>query len=772
MAECSPPMFDMHPMRVLFMIPKMQPPTLAASDKWSSEIKDFLASCLVKDPEKRPTAVQLLQHPFVAMKPNANAIIVDLVERARISKRSRQGSVASAYSDAGDFDPNDLSSEEDIDKGSQDGENDNSAADYNTMKKLASTANMTGSSTITSANPHVRTESSTSSIGSMLRPVTAVSVFKSTDVEEATNEVKNMTIKQNPAVIAVKAFSQDELSQRPTTAISANSQANLPKFTAPAPFTQTESQENIKAPRKSPFAGSQGNVTASKTESPVGSQDLLTRQGAAPPLPPSRGSQNALNSSNNSIAASPLNPQLNISKKSTELLHPISSVTSPVENSLATASAPKNRIPGIVQATQPIRVSTASTVNTPASVHVAVSRTLSPFKASRLCRLGRKINCAEYLSDTLILGLDEGLFAMEVDKSAIQGGAPVSVKMAPLSTRKYVQLDFIDDPTRILISSSGKQNSTCLHDLKVLASAPPGAVVKMRKFEEDTSVKKMKEASGCDFVVVSRVRSDVYICFGRGKGALVMKWAPQPLWKFMKVKDYSLDCRPLSLDVIDSAKYDARLFIGTENKGFKVSEMTSGAVESVKYLPEYGTPVKVVDVGGGSGLIVLCYSNVGILTYSDTAGEEVLKKFVWRQAPLTFASTLLAVHTNTHGHLSEEINQSSSSGSGINSHGVPPVLLVAGSTTTVDIWSLETGKIVHIFETKKDRIRKLDFLLVKSGYKLLLLADEEKDGQPCSSIITIMQDGAEKAMEDLATRKRPTASHGSLAAGGGSSGQV
>ncbi|KAI8917272.1 kinase-like domain-containing protein [Powellomyces hirtus] len=61
MAECSPPMFDMHPMRVLFMIPKLDPPTLKDSSKWSESFRNFLHICLEKDPDKRPTADQLLQ---------------------------------------------------------------------------------------------------------------------------------------------------------------------------------------------------------------------------------------------------------------------------------------------------------------------------------------------------------------------------------------------------------------------------------------------------------------------------------------------------------------------------------------------------------------------------------------------------------------------------------------------------------------------------------------------------------------------------------------
>lgn len=61
MAECCPPMFDLHPMRVLFMIPKGAPPNLNPKGNWTPLFRDFLEVCLQKDADKRPNAAQLLE---------------------------------------------------------------------------------------------------------------------------------------------------------------------------------------------------------------------------------------------------------------------------------------------------------------------------------------------------------------------------------------------------------------------------------------------------------------------------------------------------------------------------------------------------------------------------------------------------------------------------------------------------------------------------------------------------------------------------------------
>ncbi|XP_034244539.1 mitogen-activated protein kinase kinase kinase kinase 5 isoform X2 [Thrips palmi] len=66
LAELQPPMFDLHPMRALFLMSKsgFKPPALKDRDKWSPTFHSFVKTALTKNPKKRPTADKLLQHVF------------------------------------------------------------------------------------------------------------------------------------------------------------------------------------------------------------------------------------------------------------------------------------------------------------------------------------------------------------------------------------------------------------------------------------------------------------------------------------------------------------------------------------------------------------------------------------------------------------------------------------------------------------------------------------------------------------------------------------
>lgn len=65
MAEGKPPYGDIHPMRAIFMIPQKPPPSFREPDRWSTEFIDFVSKCLVKEPDDRATATELLEHEFI-----------------------------------------------------------------------------------------------------------------------------------------------------------------------------------------------------------------------------------------------------------------------------------------------------------------------------------------------------------------------------------------------------------------------------------------------------------------------------------------------------------------------------------------------------------------------------------------------------------------------------------------------------------------------------------------------------------------------------------
>ena len=66
LAELQPPHFELPPVRVVLLIPTSKPPELKHKEQHSPALSDLIARCLVIDPEKRATAQELLQMPFVA----------------------------------------------------------------------------------------------------------------------------------------------------------------------------------------------------------------------------------------------------------------------------------------------------------------------------------------------------------------------------------------------------------------------------------------------------------------------------------------------------------------------------------------------------------------------------------------------------------------------------------------------------------------------------------------------------------------------------------
>ncbi|XP_036397664.1 mitogen-activated protein kinase kinase kinase kinase 5 isoform X1 [Megalops cyprinoides] len=83
LAELQPPMFDLHPMRALFLMSKssFQPPKLKDKTKWSTAFHNFVKVSLTKNPKKRPTAEKLLMHVFVAQTGLNRRLAVELLDK-------------------------------------------------------------------------------------------------------------------------------------------------------------------------------------------------------------------------------------------------------------------------------------------------------------------------------------------------------------------------------------------------------------------------------------------------------------------------------------------------------------------------------------------------------------------------------------------------------------------------------------------------------------------------------------------------------------------
>ncbi|TFK03064.1 Adiponectin receptor protein 1 [Platysternon megacephalum] len=83
LGELQPPMFDLHPMRALFLMSKsnFQPPKLKEKAKWSSTFHNFVKIALTKNPKKRPTAERLLTHSFVGQPGLSRSLAVELLDK-------------------------------------------------------------------------------------------------------------------------------------------------------------------------------------------------------------------------------------------------------------------------------------------------------------------------------------------------------------------------------------------------------------------------------------------------------------------------------------------------------------------------------------------------------------------------------------------------------------------------------------------------------------------------------------------------------------------
>ncbi|KAK7939264.1 hypothetical protein WMY93_002590 [Mugilogobius chulae] len=98
LAKGEPPHSELHPMKVLFLIPKNNPPTLEGN--YTKPLKEFIDACLNKEPSFRPTAKELLKHKFIVRHAKKTSYLTELIDRYKRWKAEQSRDESSSDEEA------------------------------------------------------------------------------------------------------------------------------------------------------------------------------------------------------------------------------------------------------------------------------------------------------------------------------------------------------------------------------------------------------------------------------------------------------------------------------------------------------------------------------------------------------------------------------------------------------------------------------------------------------------------------------------------------
>ena len=242
LAKGEPPYADIHPMKVLFLIPKNPPPHLQG--EFSKAFKDFVELCLKRDPRERPSAKELLKHPFVR-RAKRTTYLTELIERYERWQ--------AVHGDR-DSDDDDYDSQEDLQKQAPDEED---LWDFGTVRPVGGRAaglramNDSATNSRASNNPDVQVESDQSRARSKPDTKPNVGLGKAESSHSARETVRSSDV---PTTSQLRDTSPQKGSSAGLNPMSPSAAARIP-----LPPSPMKSHSNSKG----------GHVTPSRSSKPL-----------------------------------------------------------------------------------------------------------------------------------------------------------------------------------------------------------------------------------------------------------------------------------------------------------------------------------------------------------------------------------------------------------------------------------------------------------------------------------------------------------------------